>query len=170
MYNFLLVLRALIANRFCYICDLEGREVGRRSWEIRNLTSRIRRHWKCSQGVLIVSRKWWVVNTEVSLCQNLRVVKENKIWSEPVSGFQITESGTFHYLNAWCRIGVDEPIRWLSKRNSSTKTEPQSPNQSSVHWSGPSVKLFVCLKCVTRLYSVQWERWHTHVMWCKDGG
>ena len=28
MYNFLLVLRALIANRFCYICDWEGRELG----------------------------------------------------------------------------------------------------------------------------------------------
>ena len=27
MYNFLLVLRALIANRFCYICDWEGREL-----------------------------------------------------------------------------------------------------------------------------------------------
>ena len=30
MYNFLLVLRALIANRFCYICDWEGRELGGR--------------------------------------------------------------------------------------------------------------------------------------------
>ena len=28
MHNFLLVLRALIANRFCYICDWEGRELG----------------------------------------------------------------------------------------------------------------------------------------------
>ena len=28
MYNFLLVLRALIANRFCYICDWEGRKLG----------------------------------------------------------------------------------------------------------------------------------------------
>ena len=27
MYNFLVVLRALIANRFCYICDWEGREL-----------------------------------------------------------------------------------------------------------------------------------------------
>ena len=27
MYNFLLVLRVLIANRFCYICDWEGREL-----------------------------------------------------------------------------------------------------------------------------------------------
>ena len=28
MHNFLLVLRVLIANRFCYICDWEGRELG----------------------------------------------------------------------------------------------------------------------------------------------
>ena len=28
MHNFLLVLRALIVNRFCYICDWEGRELG----------------------------------------------------------------------------------------------------------------------------------------------
>ena len=28
MYNFLLVFRVLIANRFCYICDWEGRELG----------------------------------------------------------------------------------------------------------------------------------------------
>ena len=28
MYNFLLVLRELIANRFCYICDWEGRKLG----------------------------------------------------------------------------------------------------------------------------------------------
>ena len=28
MYNFLLVLRVLIANRFCYICDWEGRKLG----------------------------------------------------------------------------------------------------------------------------------------------
>ena len=69
-------------------------------------------------------------------------------------------------LNAWCRIGVDKPIRWLSKRNSSTKTEPKKPNQYSVHWSVLSLKLFVCLKCVTRLYPVQWERWHVHVMSC----
>ena len=33
MYNFLLVLRALIANRFCYICDWEGRELGGRGGE-----------------------------------------------------------------------------------------------------------------------------------------
>ena len=31
MYNFLLVLRALISNRFCYICDWEGRELGGRA-------------------------------------------------------------------------------------------------------------------------------------------
>ena len=46
MYNFLLVLRVLIANRFCYICDWEGRELGgtgRGGWETRNLTGRIRR-------------------------------------------------------------------------------------------------------------------------------
>ena len=53
----------------------------------------------------------------------VRVVKENKSWSEPVPGFQITESGTFHYLNAWNRIGVDEPIRWLSYENSSVSHE-----------------------------------------------
>ena len=29
MYNFLLVLRELIANRFCYIGDWEGRELRR---------------------------------------------------------------------------------------------------------------------------------------------
>ena len=28
MYNLLLVLKVLIANRFCYICDWEGRELG----------------------------------------------------------------------------------------------------------------------------------------------
>ena len=28
MYNFLLVLRELIANRFCFICDWEGSELG----------------------------------------------------------------------------------------------------------------------------------------------
>ena len=28
MHNFLLVVRALIANRFCYICGWEGRELG----------------------------------------------------------------------------------------------------------------------------------------------
>ena len=33
MHNFLLVLRALIANRFCYICDWEGRELGGRGGE-----------------------------------------------------------------------------------------------------------------------------------------
>ena len=27
MYNFLIVLWELIANRFCYICDWEGREL-----------------------------------------------------------------------------------------------------------------------------------------------
>ena len=27
-YNFLLVLRELTANRFCYICDWEGRKLG----------------------------------------------------------------------------------------------------------------------------------------------
>ena len=27
MYNFLLVFRELIANRFCYICDKQGREL-----------------------------------------------------------------------------------------------------------------------------------------------
>ena len=27
MYNFLLMIRVLIANRFCYICDWEGREL-----------------------------------------------------------------------------------------------------------------------------------------------
>ena len=50
MYNFLLVLRALIANRFCYICDWEGRELGGSArgggaggQETRNLTSRISR-------------------------------------------------------------------------------------------------------------------------------
>ena len=31
MYNFLLVIRVLIANRFCYICDWEGRELGGRA-------------------------------------------------------------------------------------------------------------------------------------------
>ena len=45
MYNFLLVLRVLIANRFCYICDWEGRELGAGGGGLgtRNLTGRIRR-------------------------------------------------------------------------------------------------------------------------------
>ena len=30
MYNFLLVIRALIANKFCSICDCKGRELGGR--------------------------------------------------------------------------------------------------------------------------------------------
>ena len=122
---------------------------------------------RCLEGQRgMVSREYW----GESLQESTPVVKENKSWSELVPGFQIVESGTFHYLNAWCRIGVDEPIRWLSKKKSSTKTEPQSPNQSSVHWSVPRPNLFVRLKCVTRLYSVQWERWHFHVMSCNDGG
>ena len=33
------------------------------------------------------------------------------------------ESGTFHYLNAWNRLRVKEPIRWLRKRNSSVSNE-----------------------------------------------
>ena len=69
MYNFLLVLRALIANRFCYICDWEGRKLG--GGGTSNLTSRIRRRRKCSHCVLFVSEEWWVPNTEASLRRNL---------------------------------------------------------------------------------------------------
>ena len=63
MYNFLLVFRVLIANRFCYICDKQGREPfggggGGESGGTRNLTSRIRRRWKCSHAVLFVSEEW----------------------------------------------------------------------------------------------------------------
>ena len=62
MYNFLLVLRELIANRFCYMIDWEGRELrgggGGAGWVTRNLTSRIRKRWKCSHGVLFVSEEW----------------------------------------------------------------------------------------------------------------
>ena len=57
MYNFLLVLRELIANRFCFI----ARKFSRLNclWEsTRNLTSRIRRRWKYSHGVLFVSEEW----------------------------------------------------------------------------------------------------------------
>ena len=67
----------------------------------------------------MVSREYW----GESLQESVRVVKENKSWSEPVPGFQIVESGTFHYLNAWNRIGVDEKIRWLSYKNSSVRNE-----------------------------------------------
>ena len=28
MYNFLLVIRVLIANRFCYTCDKQAKELG----------------------------------------------------------------------------------------------------------------------------------------------
>ena len=59
MYNFLLVIRVLIANKFCYICEWEGRELtGGGGWVTRNLTSRIRRRWKYSHGVLFVSEEW----------------------------------------------------------------------------------------------------------------
>ena len=40
----------------------------------------------------------------------MQMVKKTRV-DESVPGFQIVESGTFHYLNAWCRIRVDEPIR-----------------------------------------------------------
>ena len=64
MYNFLLVLRALITNRFCHICNSEGRDLagggggGGGGKGTRNLTSRIWRRWKCSHGVLKVSGEW----------------------------------------------------------------------------------------------------------------
>ena len=151
----LLVIRALIPIGFVTSVTGKAENLQGGGGEGRvgtiNLTSTIRRRWKCCHGVLSVSGECWVVNIEASLCQNLFEWEKKTRADGLVSGFQIVESGTFHYLNAWCRIGVDEPIRWLSKRNSSTKTEPQSPNQSSVHWSVPSLKLFVCLKCVTRL-------------------
>ena len=35
----------------------------------------------------------------------------------------MVESGTCHYLNAWNRIGVDAPIRWLREKNSSVPHE-----------------------------------------------
>ena len=45
------------------------------------------------------------------LCQNLCESQKKTKVDEPVPGFQIEENGTFHFLNAWNRLGVDEPIR-----------------------------------------------------------
>ena len=58
----------------------------RESWGTRNLTSRIRRRWKCSHGVLFVSEEWWVVSTGESLCRNLwEWLKKTRV-DEPDSG------------------------------------------------------------------------------------
>ena len=67
----------------------------------------------------MVSREYW----DESLPESVQMVEENKSWSEPVPGFQIVESGTFHYLNAWNRIGVDENDKSFSPWFKSIKIE-----------------------------------------------
>ena len=106
----------------------------------------------------MVSREYW----GESLQESVRVVKENKSWSEPVPGFQIVESGTFHYLNASNRIRVDEPIRWLKKKT--RVDEPDSgewhfqlserPKQAMSWWANKMVeqKEALLLEMKTRLY------------------
>ena len=62
MYNFLLVIRALMPIGFVTSVtgkaeNLRGGGEGGRQGTI-NLTSRIGRRWKCSHGVLSVSGEW----------------------------------------------------------------------------------------------------------------
>ena len=71
--------------------NLGGGEGG---WGTINLTSRIRRRWKCSPSVLFVSEEWWVVNTEASLCQKLWGVNDNKSWW---ACSRLSDSGEWHF-------------------------------------------------------------------------
>ena len=119
MYNFLLVLRALIANRFFYICDWEGRETergGARRQETLPVGSggagQIPTVSWSSAGN---GESWILRRVSAGICASGK--RKQELMS------LIVESGTCHYLNAWNRLRVDEPIRWLSKKNSSVSNE-----------------------------------------------
>ena len=145
MYNFLLVLRELIANRFCFICDWEGSELG---------DGRRQQTLPVGSGgagnVPTVSCSWakngesWILRrVSAGICASGK--RKQELMS------LIVESGTFNYLNAPNRLRVDERIRWLSYKNSSVRNENRLyKHRTSVYcwlvWSKPRAP------CLTMLY------------------
>ena len=60
----------------------------------------------------------------------------------------IVESGTFNYLNAPHRLRVDEPIRWLSYKNSSVRNE-----NKTIHIQNLSVLLTGLIQASSSMFA-----------------